>query len=252
MYFDCRQLRATIRPETCAKNWTTSQSLDNGRQQTCRGCQIGAAHAGRPPSTPAAASDEGWRCVHCGPSPDQAPCRRRLLHKLLQPSARVNFLAKREKSTSERCCRGPSPRLVGCHSRPWHRGSADLHQEPHGESGDTWRTVRSKPFNNETSMLQPAPSVFLIGDGRRRLLWAIVETQTELERIARRLLPEYRIDNATLEPSFTEFRLCNMTPRCGCESAHPNDRCPKARSPRLSRPIFGLCFENSELPGRFR
>jgi len=61
-------------------------------------------------------------------------------------------------------------------------------------------------------MLQPGPSVFLIGDDRRRLLWAIVETQTELERIARKLLPEYRIDNATLEPSFAEFRLCGIDP----------------------------------------
>lgn len=211
IYFDCRPLRATIRPETCAENWTTSQSPDNCRQQTCRGCQIGAAHAGRPPSTPAAASDEGWRCVHCGPSPT-----RRLVGDVFC----ISCYNRRRELISWRNGKNRPPKDVAEVLRP---GWSVVTRDPDIQVAPTFiknltgnleirRTVRSKPFNNETSMLQPAPSVFLIGDDRRRLLWAIVETQTELERIARRLLPEYRIDNATLEPSFAEFRLCHIDP----------------------------------------
>lgn len=185
--------------------------MDHGRQQTCRGCQIGAAHAGRPQSTPAAASDEGWRCVHCGPSPTK---------RLVGEVFCISCYNRRRELISWRNGRNRPPKDVAEVLRPgWSVVTRDpaIKVSPafiRNIAGDLEirRTVRSKPFNNETSVLQPAPSVFLIGDDQRRLLWAIVETQAELERIARRLLPEYRVDVATLEPSFAEFRLCDIDP----------------------------------------
>lgn len=44
-YFDCDRMHATLSTTACANNWRRSQDRDGGLWQ-CRGCRVGAGHAG--------------------------------------------------------------------------------------------------------------------------------------------------------------------------------------------------------------
>lgn len=45
-YFRCERMRATLSTEACAASWRRADELNDGRNNACRLCPIGAVHAG--------------------------------------------------------------------------------------------------------------------------------------------------------------------------------------------------------------
>ena len=56
--FDCTALRATLSPSSCAANWRAGRD-----GSACRGCRIGATHAGQPDAPPPVSMR---LCCRCG------------------------------------------------------------------------------------------------------------------------------------------------------------------------------------------
>lgn len=46
MYFRCEAMHATLSVEACAANWRRAHAGEEGCQWRCKGCKIGALHAG--------------------------------------------------------------------------------------------------------------------------------------------------------------------------------------------------------------
>lgn len=46
MYFRCDRLRSSLSVEACATNWREANHNDNERRYQCKGCPLGASHAG--------------------------------------------------------------------------------------------------------------------------------------------------------------------------------------------------------------
>jgi hypothetical protein len=76
-YFRCERLRGSLSVASCAQRWRTAKDPKNEVYGMCRGCPIGAAHAGQVCDNP----EQGRKvCVRC----DEPTTR--LIHGLYCPS----------------------------------------------------------------------------------------------------------------------------------------------------------------------
>jgi len=186
--------------QACARSWIESRNADDRQRLSCQHCPIGAAHAGKP--VPPPAPEQSWRCCRCGQGATV-----RILGGVFCVSCR-NRNADCIKWSNGK---GTAPTETGKVLRP---GWAILH--PAAAVDEPVKFVFAngqkviKPqapalaFDRLRSWLTPNPSIFRISGGRR-MIWAIVASQDELERIIAKRLPGNRVEHIELEPSFSEF-----------------------------------------------
>ena len=95
LLFDCQPLRATLSPESCAAQWNK-----NAEGSACRGCKVGAVHAGHAP-TDALIASRKKTCVRCG------TCE----YRLLAESLCIGCYNRAREAAVRRNGKGGPPRL---------------------------------------------------------------------------------------------------------------------------------------------
>jgi len=210
-YFDCAPLRATMSTAACARSWSESQSTDNCKCLSCKGCAVGESHSGREPATvvPSAAPAVVWRCCHCGISPTT---------RLVGGTYCVSCYNRRRELLIGRNGKGKFPDMIGAELHPaWavvaRTPGVDaqaVSRTPHGTTEDWQRPVLTAVFTPK-SALGASASFFRIANGKI-LVWCVVANEAEMQRVIAKRLPGHRVERIEIEPDFNEFRRAELDP----------------------------------------
>ena len=188
--FDCKPLRATISPASCAARWASAES-----GSSCHGCAIGAQHAGQTPAPPPPVR---LPCLRCG-STEQ---------RLIARTICVSCFNRQRELENGRNAKGSFPMSAGRRLRFGYAilrldgASAALHHLYKTTTTSTagWRSgLRAEHL--------PGLPKFERLERDALFFSSIVTGRDELERIVARLLPGAAIEDAEFSETFTEKHL---------------------------------------------
>ena len=185
--FDCAPLRATLQPTHCAANWRAGRD-----GSACRGCRIGATHAGQPDAPPPVSSRI---CCRCGTASQRiiggvfcVGCYNRARECIRQEN-RKGFFPWRT---------GDVLRKVVAAVRVENANKAlGLTFEKRSNDGVNWKSGISQIHKPGTPWLTWC-------DAEHVWLESIVSGAAELDRIVERLLPGGEIVASDFLPTFSE------------------------------------------------
>lgn len=186
--FDCPALRATLQPANCAMNF---RAMRDG--SACRGCQLGAIHAGQPkaPSPPPKPA-----CCRCG----------RTEQRLISGAVCVSCANRSWEVLKGKNSKGKLPTATGAKLRESFAIVRVIN------SGDALEKCFAKICSGTSEMYRRGieqhhrPGTPLLSALDKRHVWisAVVTGAEELQRIVRRLLPGAVIADSEFSASFAE------------------------------------------------
>ena len=186
--FDCQALRATLQPANCAMNF---RAMKDG--SACRGCQLGAIHAGQaraplPPPKPA--------CCRCG----------RTEQRLISASLCVSCANRSWEVLKGKNSKGKPPMATGAKLRE------SFAIVLVSNSGDALEKCFAKIYSGSLALYRrgieqhhrPGTPLLSALDSRHVWISAVVTGPEELQRVVERLLPGALITDSEFSASFVE------------------------------------------------
>lgn len=184
--FDCPSLRATLQPTACAQNWA-----DRKDGSACRGCPLGAIHAGHPEAPPPPPRPS---CCRCG----------RNEQRLMAGVLCVSCFNRQREVLKGKNSKGKFPVQAGAKLR-WAYAILQMTGAATALAKMTERHRTSELWTTglKTGYLPGLPSAVKL-DGSHIWLSAIATDQDELSQMVSRLLPGAAIVDSELSDTFAE------------------------------------------------
>ena len=187
--FDCTALRATLSPSSCAANWRAGRD-----GSACRGCRIGATHAGLPDAPPPPTCST--ICCRCG----------RGVTRVIGGCLCVSCFNRARECIRQENRKGLFPwrtgdilRKVVAAVRVENANSAlaTVFASKPSLAGKTWSSSLNQDHKPGTPCLTRC-------DAEHVWLEAVVSGANELDRIIERLLPGGVIVASDFQPTFSD------------------------------------------------